>query len=255
MFDNGDTIINRKFFSPATLSGFPIGTYDITVYDNANCMIGTSSAVIDQPDSLMFSYEVIQPGCGGDTVGSIVISNVIGGVAPYRYSVNCGTDFQDDTVFSDLMGGSYCIIVEDANGCQTMAIDTTLTSVDPIIFGFEILNDTLKCFGDTDGEIHFKNVMGGSGEFMYSIDGGSTYQIDTFFIGLTGGDYHLVITDTSNCTSAIIDTSIFSPDAVMFTYAISDTLCFGETGNIVFNTTDGGSGNYQYSIDGGMNYH
>ncbi len=40
----------------------------------------------------------------------------------------------------------------------------------------------------------------------------------------------------------------------MFNYAVSDTLCFGETGNIIFNATSGGSGNYQYSIDGGMNY-
>ncbi len=40
--DNGDTVINRKISSPGVLSGLPAGVFNITVYDNANCMIGTS---------------------------------------------------------------------------------------------------------------------------------------------------------------------------------------------------------------------
>jgi len=253
-FDNGDTIINRKFFSPATLTGFPEGTYDITVYDNANCMIGTSTATLSQPDSLMFEYVVVTPDCAGDSSGSVTLSNVSGGVAPYMYSINCGVDFQSESEFLNLPAGDYCIVIEDASGCQTQAIDTSLTSFDPITFEFDMSSDTLRCYSDTDGEIHFKNVMGGSGEYMYSIDGGVSYQVDTFFLGLNGGDYHLLVSDTSFCTSTVVDTLIVSPEAILFDYAISDTLCYGETGNIIFNAATGGAGNFQYSIDGGVTF-
>ena len=52
-------------------------------------MIGTSSETIANPDSMEYSYEVVQP-CDGGVGGSITISDVLGGVAPYQYSINCG---------------------------------------------------------------------------------------------------------------------------------------------------------------------
>ncbi|MCK5135654.1 MAG: T9SS type A sorting domain-containing protein [Bacteroidales bacterium] len=253
-FDNGDTVINRKFFSPSTLTGFPAGTYDITVYDNANCMIGTSVETLNQPDSLQFTYVVVHPDCDAATTGSITISDPLGGTSPYQYSINCGTDFQPDASFTDLPAGVYCIIVEDANGCQTQAIDTTLVAPVMLAFEFDVINDSLTCFGEMDSEIHFKNVSGGTGDYLFSIDGGTNYQADTFFLNLGGGNYQLIVSDVNACASAVVDTTIYQPEEILFEYAFSDTLCFGETGDILFSSPSGGSGNYWFSVDGGMVY-
>ncbi len=248
-FDNGDTVINRKFFSPATLTGFPVGTFDITVFDNANCMIGTSQETLNQPDSLEYTFAVVHPDCDAAVTGSIVFSNPAGGLSPYQYSINCGTDFQTDPSFTDLPAGDYCIIVEDANGCWTVALDTTLVAPATLMYEFEVINDSLKCFGDSLSEIHFKNILGGSGDYVYSIDGGANYQADTFFLALTGGDYHLIVSDLNACASAVIDTTIYQPDKIEFNHAYSDTLCYGETGDILFSNPTGGSGSYTFSID------
>jgi len=247
-FDNGDTVINRKFFSPATLTGFPAGIYDITVYDNANCMIGTSQETLSQPDSLEFAYAVVHPDSDVAATGSIVISDPAGGTSPYRYSINCGTDFQTDPNFNDLPTGDYCIVMEDANGCWTEAIDTTLFAF--LSFEFDVINDSLECFGDQTAEIHFKNVTGGSENYTYSIDGGANYQVDTFFLGLSGGDYQLMVSDISAGPSEIKDTTIFQPEEIVISYTIDHPDCAGEKGSITFDLPTGGSGSYMYSISG-----
>jgi hypothetical protein len=248
--DNGETVINRKFFTSTVFTGLPAGSYDITVYDNANCLIGTSLETITQPDSLQFTFEALHPVCAGEVTGSIAIFTPLGGVSPYQYSINCGTDFQADPVFTDLPAGDYCIVVEDANGCRTNPLDTTLVAPEPITFDFLLVHDSLKCYGDTDAMIHFMNVMGGSGEYLFSVDGGANYQADTFFVGLTGGSYQLLVSDLNTCTSPMIDTVIYQPEEIQFTFSVEHANCFGEKGSIVFDVPSGGNGDYFYSVTG-----
>jgi hypothetical protein len=253
-FDNGDSVFFRKFNSPAVLTGFEAGTYEITVYDNANCLIGISNETLSQPDSLQYTFEAVHPDCNAAVTGSITFSNVQGGVPPYRYSINCGEDFQTDAVFSDLPAGHYCIIVEDAGGCQTPALDTTLVAPAVISFEFEVVNDSLKCYGYALSEIHFRNVSGGSDGYLFSVDGGSHYQADSSFTGLTGGSYQLIVSDVNACASAVIDTFIYQPAAIIPYYHFTDTLCFGELGEITFDSVSGGAGNLVYSVNGGGDF-
>ena len=53
----------------------------------------------------------------------------------------------------------------------------------------------------TDGEIHIKASMG-SGNLEYSIDGGTTWQIDSFFTGLAVGTYTIKIGDRGSICEA-----------------------------------------------------
>ncbi len=144
--------------------------------------------------------------------------------------------------------------MEDANGCQTPALDTTLVAPESLSFEFDLINDSLKCFGDTDSEIHFKNVQGGSGGYLYSVDGGANYQADTFFLGLTGGAYQLMVSDINFCASNVVDTTIYQPAAIIPFATVEDTLCFGLTGSIVFDSVSGGFGALMYSINGGTDF-
>ena len=105
-----------------------------------------------------------------------------------------------------------------------------------------------------NAEIHFKNVMGGSGGYMYSIDGGANYQADTFFVGLGVGAYQLMVTDITMCATMAVDTMIYQPEAIVTEFTVTEDVCFGNLGEIEFTSVTGGTGSLMYSIDGGANF-
>ncbi|MTI29406.1 SprB repeat-containing protein, partial [Xanthovirga aplysinae] len=59
------------------------------------------------------------------------------------------------------------------------------------------------CNGETDGVITFSNPTGGSGNYEYSIDGGTNWQTGVSFTGLAPGNYDLMIRDEDNTDCAI----------------------------------------------------
>lgn len=56
--------------------------------------------------------------CFGDKDGWIQASNISGGVAPFRFSLN-GSLFDSIPLFEDLFAGNYRVVVRDANGCES----------------------------------------------------------------------------------------------------------------------------------------
>ncbi|MBK7358810.1 MAG: gliding motility-associated C-terminal domain-containing protein [Saprospiraceae bacterium] len=50
--------------------------------------------------------------------GKLIINQIIGGKAPYKYSLDNGANFINDIASIDFAPGNYNLIVEDANGCQ-----------------------------------------------------------------------------------------------------------------------------------------
>ncbi len=249
MLDNGDSVRHVKLReSPGTIGGLPAGDYLITVHDNASQLIGSSTESISEPDSIQYSYAVVHPDCYDALTGSITIDAPTGGVTPFKYSINGGLDFEPGRTFNELAAGSYSIVIKDINGCTTMAVDTTLESPEDILYEFEVVNDSLRCYGDSIAEFHIKNVTGGSGSYMYSINGGTDYQADTFFLKLTAGDYSLLITDDNGCTSATTDSSIYSPGEILVNYTVVQPPCHGDSGSIEFMGATGGYGGYSYSI-------
>ncbi len=244
----GDTV---RFDGDTTIIGYSGGTWNITVYDNANCLIGTSQEVITEPDSLEYTYEVIQPDCYGASSGSIAITPS-GGTEPYRYSINCGADFQNESEFSGLPPGAYCILVEDANGCQTAPLDTTLVEPDSIEYNFTV--EHLVCPDANTGSIAITPAVGAA-PFQYSVNCGTDFQTDSLFSGLAGGSYCIIVRDANGCLSVQTDTLLEEPDTLVFEYDLSDISCFGDdNGAIQFLNSSGGSGSFMFSIDGGENY-
>ncbi|MFM8486123.1 MAG: hypothetical protein ACKOCH_07295, partial [Bacteroidota bacterium] len=52
---------------------------------------------------------------------------------------------------------------------------------------------------DNDGEIRFKEIKGGTGPYLYSIDGGETFVEAIDFDQITPGIYNLYIQDINGC--------------------------------------------------------
>ena len=88
---------------------------------------------------------------------------------------------------------------------------------------------------------------GGSGPFMFSIDGGMTFQDNGVFENLDAGVYEIVLQDSENCIfNGIAEVESCQLQVVVEFEAETD-IAKGAINIIV----DGGSGSYEYSFDGG----
>jgi len=97
--------------------GLSAGEYLVTVSTSAGCTT-IESVLLEEPEPLGFNLAKAVPTCtGGQNSGSIVIQEMIGGTAPYIYSIN-DRPFQAFAEFQNLPKGEYKIITEDANGCR-----------------------------------------------------------------------------------------------------------------------------------------
>jgi len=85
------------------------------------------------------------PICEGDASGSLLITNITGGVPPYQYSFE-GDTLTSNPLFEDLMAGMYTIEVIDANGCT---YQETFTMPDGQVLTIDIGPDIELDLGDS----------------------------------------------------------------------------------------------------------
>lgn len=105
--------------SQAQISALDTGLYAVTVTDANGCAL-VGDAIVSQPPPLVIdSLMVGDVRCHGDTNGFISIT-ASGGTPPYVYATDGGVT-QLDEFIEGLGGGSYTVIVEDANGCTAVS--------------------------------------------------------------------------------------------------------------------------------------
>jgi len=95
----------------ATASGLCAGNYTVTVTDASSAVV-TYSLTITQPAVMTVTLSITPDICTmGNGTATAIIS---GGTAPYIYSWNNGQTQQQTT---NLVTGSYTVVVTDVNGC------------------------------------------------------------------------------------------------------------------------------------------
>jgi hypothetical protein len=95
------------------------GIYRITVRNNINGCENTADVEVLENDNLISdaTLQVTQPGCAGETNGSIVVTQVDGGTPPYEYSFDGGLTFSTSNQINFIGAGIYEIVVRDDAGC------------------------------------------------------------------------------------------------------------------------------------------
>ena len=169
-----------SFKSSGEFSALATGTYTIAVKDANGCVYTEEIEVKDIPGS---TYTLTaQASTCGDSNGSIVISNVLGGTAPYTYSQD-GINFQTAATFNGLVAGSYTITVKDANGCLTPKAITVTNTSGPTALA---LKTTASTCGNPNGVLEITGVSGGTAPYSYSING-VNFQAGNTFTALLAG--------------------------------------------------------------------
>ncbi len=215
--------------------------YTVTVTDNDNC-VTTCQVAINEPFELICSLMTFDASCGAND-GSILVS-ASGGTGTIVYSLD-GVNYQSSSTFSNLAAGSYTITVKDANDCESTC-SGTISGASSISCTTSSTNET-DC-GAMDGSITVSG-SGGNSPYTYSVDG-SNFQSSNVFNGLSAGNYTVTIQDDDGCTSTCT-ASITSPSAPMCTTTGTQVTCFGANDGTITATGSGGTGSYQYSLNGG----
>jgi len=240
------------------LTNIPADSFNVVVTDANGCTI-TLDTVLTEPPPLQDSISVSSY-IGGDNVscygasdGSIDLT-VNGGVSPYIYSWNGGTDSTQD--LTNITAGNYAVTVTDQNGC-TLVDDTTLTEPPPLTTSFTVPSYAgdynVSCNGASDGSIDL-TVNGGTQAYDYnwSPNGNTSQDLDS----IPAGQYSVTVTDTNGC-AVTRDTTLTEPPPLQISATLSqyaggyNVSCYGASDGSIDITVNGGTTPYSYSWNGG----
>ncbi len=91
-------------------------------------------------------------------------------------------------------------------------------------------------------------VTGNEGNVSFSLDG-TNFDLSNVITGLAAGSYSITVKDESGCTASLEASVAASDDSIEANLTVSETICGTNAGQIEITAT-GGSGSYEYSIDG-----
>lgn len=147
--------------------------------------------------------------------------------------------------------GSYMNYLISNGSCSGRDIDSTIIVITSGPSLATVINNP-TCAG-TDGSIMISSTSG-SGSYEYSIDGGVTFQTSGSFISLLPGTYTILVNDLiTGCSSSEVATINSTTSGLSVSTLEQIESCSGNDGSIDVSAI-GGSGSYEYSIDGGATY-
>ncbi len=183
-----------------TFRGLAPGTYLLVTQRDGQCERRDTITVGGPPPGTLApldSIAIAMPLCAGEATGTLQAYPSPG--TTLTYSLNGGT-FQATPNFAGLAAGTYVLTRRSTDsGCE--AKDTVVISAPTPILGEVIDQRDVACFGESRGSLTLSG-SGGTMPYLYSIDGGETYQADPTFGELAAGTYAWRIQDANACTTA-----------------------------------------------------
>ncbi len=249
--DNGVTFIAGA--NPFTFTALTAGPYTIVVRDANLCTSPSTLVTLTSNPVITFTATPTVATCLGINDGKIDISGEIGGVGgPFTYSNDGGLSFVPSPNFTSLAPNNYDLVIKDAAGCPSAVATITVVSVTSITITTVNITDA-SCIGINDGAIDVQLVTGGTGTYMYSLNGGA-FAASPIFPLLAVGSYPVVVKDGNGCTSAPQNELVGSTLTITPTVTKTDAACFANNGSIDISPVMGGTTPYQYSIDNGLSF-
>ena len=230
------------------LTNLAAGSYTLFARDTLGCVSSVPFVIGQNPQIVFGAPQVTTATCSGSD-GSILVT-ATGGTGTLQYSIDGGVNYQSSGYFNGLTGGEYIITVKDQS---TAACTATKKFIIPEIAAPNISIYSVKnvtCFGNMNGEIVVIG-SGGNGALQFSINGGVSYQSSGTFGGLGAGNYSVIVKDAFGCRNGTSQITITQPGEISFNTSAKAVTCYGGTdGEITVSSVIGGTGSFQYSING-----
>ncbi|MGH2563236.1 MAG: T9SS type A sorting domain-containing protein, partial [Ginsengibacter sp.] len=195
-----------------TFTGLGPGSYTVTIQDSRGCLADTM-LTLNVATGLAFasnSYSTNVSSCGGGSDARISVT-ITGGQAPYHFSID-GTEVGQSNnpffAFTNLGVGTHTVTVADVHVSCGVSQDFIISQATaPVAIVNYKGNET--CIGKNNGYITLSPTgIGGVPGYMFSKDGGSTYQGSMSFTNLSPGAYSMVVKDSKGCTSDAVSVTI-----------------------------------------------
>ena len=226
------------------LSNLSAGQYTVTVIDELDCLnifefdVDGAEALpevdVEQNDPLCFEAD--------NGFVSLTAANNISYLWPDGFVGN-----ERD----DLAAGAYEIVVGNDFGCTKM-ITVTLSEPTELDMSFNLAD--LSCFDSEDGRITV-NPTGGTTPYTLTIENSASQVFDLSgdqtLSNLAAGLYFIQIEDANGCFLGL-PLILKEPDAITIDATLIDVSCFGEMDGQITTNVTGGTGEYSYFWDGGM---
>jgi len=217
-------------------TGLCAGNFTVSI-TNQFCKDTSLVVTINSTGSLTTSTTITSSSCGNNN-GTATIT-VSAGITPFTYSWSNG---QTTSVATALGSGSYSVVVTDASGCsstQTVAITSGNT------LSVTVSSTQPNCFGNSGTATVVSS--GGTNPFTYSWDNGQSSQTVT---GLVAGNYSVLVTDASGCTSTQT-VAITQPTALTVSVTANTAACLSSNGDATA-TPSGGTPGFTYLWNNGQ---
>ncbi len=241
----------NQFFETNVFENLAPGTYDAIVQDELGCYV-TFSFTITEPIPVIISIvpnSIYAEVCEGDNNAEFSI-DISGGTSPYSVSLDdydgpytTGAVGQTQFDFTDLTGGDHSVFIRDSQGCESewnISLPEPVR-INPVVeIEYACLNNSL---GNTVTVIVDDSITDPS-DLDYSLNGGP-YQLSNVFTDVVPGIGHYIdVRHTNGCiqTTDLFNIEDYEPLSLILTEG-------DEPGEIIA-TAIGGTGNYQYTLNG-----
>jgi gliding motility-associated-like protein len=228
----------------------PAGSYNLTMRDSKApaCTYFVGKLDIGQPDKLEAVAVASPVTCFGGSDGTISLSQAKGGSGGYEYTVN-GTDWFSDKI-ENLPAATYTVRMRDAADVTCTVALAPVTVSEPPAIAATLTPFGVSCFGGNDGRIEASNIQNATAPYELSVDGGATWTAGTSVSGLAEGKYNVTIRDARRCEVVFSNIEISQPDLLEAKVVrTNETSSGANDGTITVIAPQGGSGNFEYSLD------
>lgn len=201
--------------------------YNIEIKNNLGCVSNSINIIINDPKLPEPDYIVTNPSCGN--IGSITFNTIAD-----SYSIDYGTTWSSNNIFTNLSKGYYYLLIKKAN-CTSNMISIYMDNSHLSEPKYTIIQPTCT----TKGSITINTTAD-----LYSLDG-QNWSTNPVFTNLSSGYYYPNIKNAQGCTSNSNYVTLQNYYLPNPTYTFTQPTC-GNGGSITFTNTEA-----QYSIDGG----
>mgnify|MGYP001162731325 CR=1 FL=1 len=214
------------------------GTFIVSVTDSKGCLASDTSELL-VPTNFSITLSADSASCNGSSDGSVRVSKITGGTAPYSYKWNTGTN---DTLFAKtgLAAGSYIVEVFEFGGCSIL---DTIQVEQPDTIGVSFTTVLADC-GLSNGSVT-ATVTNGKAPYSFNWPnaGITTSNTDN---GYPANSYNVLVSDSRVCTVNKTFTIGNRNGPIITVDSVNNESCVGACDGEIFTSVTGGNPIYVF---------